>query len=361
MKNIKKSKRKVREQRFPFLIFVSAFACMGILTTIQMMILGDYIDYSRIANNKVALILIFWVIIAVIFTAWTHHQINRRYDKPMKQFAEATKKVANGDFSVYVKPLHTSDKLGYLDTMFLDFNIMVEELGSIETLKADFVTNVSHEIKTPLAVLLNYAEGLKKGGLTKKQEEEYLDTMIGASKRMSALIMNILKLNKLEKQVIQPIVEPYNMCRQLSECTLAFEQLWESKSLELVYEVEDTAIIEADANLLELVWNNLLSNAIKFTDPGGCVKVIQNSDQEKVIVTIEDTGCGMDEKTMNHIFDKFYQGDTSHSTEGNGLGLALVLRVLQICGGSIGAKSKLGEGTVFEVHIPIMRERLERK
>ena len=332
---------------------------MGILTTIQMNILGEYIDYTQIAQSKVALIIIFWLLIATISTIWTRSQINSKYDKPMREFAEATKKVANGDFSVYVKPLHTSDKLDYLDVMFSDFNTMVEALGSIETLKTDFFSNVSHEMKTPLAILQNYAEGLKKGGLTEEQEKEYLDAIIGASKRMSELITNILKLNKLEKQTIRPIAEEYDVCAQLCECALSFEQLWEGKQIELEFDIEDKATIEADANLLELVWNNLLSNAIKFTEPGGIVKLQQVSTEDEVAVTITDSGCGMDDNTLNHIFDKFYQGDTSHSTEGYGLGLALVLRVLQISDGSISVRSVPGKGTTFEVRIPTMRERFE--
>lgn len=359
MENWNKSKSKVQSQRFPILIFISAFACMGILTTIQMNILGEYIDYTQIAYSKFALIIIFWLLIATIFTIWTRYQINSRYDKPMREFAEATKKVADGDFSVYVKPLHTSDKLDYLDVMFSDFNTMVEALGSIETLKTDFFSNVSHEIKTPLAVLQNYAEGLKKGGLTKEQEKEYLDAIIGASKRMSGLITNILKLNKLERQIIRPSVEEYDLCAQLCECALSFEQLWESKQIELEFDIEDKATIEADSNLLELVWNNLLSNAIKFTGVGGTVKLKQVSTKDEVVVTVIDSGCGMDEKTLNHIFDKFYQGDTSHSTEGYGLGLALVLRVLQISDGSISVRSVLGQGATFEVRIPTTRERFE--
>lgn len=167
MENRIKSKMKVRRQRFPILIFISAFACMGILTTIQMKILGEYIDYTQIAHSKVVLIIIFWLLIATVFTIWTRYQINSRYDKPMRVFAEATKKVANGDFSVYVKPLHTSDKLDYLDVMFSDFNIMVEALGSIETLKTDFFSNVSHEMKTPLAILQKLCRRVKERWITK--------------------------------------------------------------------------------------------------------------------------------------------------------------------------------------------------
>lgn len=174
-----------------------------------------------------------------------------------------------------------------------------------------------------------------------------------ASRRLSALIINILKLNKLEKQSIQLVLEPYDLCGQLAECALLFEDRWEEKDIEFEADLEDQAVIAADASLLELVWKNLLSNAIKFTEPGGTVTLRQTSAANSVEVTVSDTGCGMDEATLEHIFEKFYQGDTSHSIEGNGLGMALVLRILRIIGGDISVSSRLGEGSTFTVKIPV--------
>ena len=289
----------------------------------------------------------------MLVTALIVHKTKNTFEKPVQELAAATRKVAEGDFSVYVPPMHTADQLDYLDVMILDFNKMVAELGSIETLKTDFFSNVSHEIKTPLAVIQNTAQLLRSENLSDAQRAEYAETIERYARRLSDLIANILKLNKLEKQAIQPKPEPYDLCAQLAECALLFEQRWEEKGIEFEAALEDQAVIQADASLLELVWNNLLSNAVKFTETGGTVALRQTSAADSVKVSVSDTGCGMDENTLAHIFDKFYQGDTSHATEGNGLGLALVLRILRMMGGSITVSSEPGQGSTFTVRLPV--------
>ena len=310
------------------------------------------IDVSQIAPVHVILVLILWLLVAATFTILTSYQIRKRYQKPIEDFAEAARKVAAGNFSVYLAPRHSEDKLDYLDVLFLDFNKMVEELGSIDTLKTDFVSNVSHEIKTPLAIIYNNAELLNKPSLTEEKRLEYSQTILSAVHRLSELVRNMLKLNKLEKQVIKTVPEHYDVTAQICECAVQFEELWEKKNIDFEADLEDRVMLEADAGLLELVWTNLLSNALKFTPEGGTIRLSQSSDETNVTVCVSDTGCGMTPETMKHIFDKFYQGDTSHATEGNGLGLPLVQRILQLSDGTISVQSKPGEGSTFTVVLP---------
>lgn len=342
----------IRSSRFPLALFGIIFVGLLLASGVHV---GFVVLMERLAWHdffKVNVPILYWGLIAAGVTALISRLTRSTYEKPLKQIAQATRQVAGGDFSVYVPPIHSPDKRDYMDDMILDFNKMVAELGSIETLKTDFFSNISHEIKTPLAVIQNSADLLLREPLSPEQRE-YAQTIDRSSRRLGGLITNILKLNKLEKQNIQPAPEPYELCQQLADCALLFEDRWEKKGIEFEADIEDQAVIEADASLLELVWTNLLSNAVKFTEPGGTVTLRQFSTPDEVFVAVTDTGCGMDEKTIEHIFDKFYQGDTSHSTEGNGLGLALVLRILRMVGGDISVSSRPGEGSTFTVKLPV--------
>lgn len=342
----------VKKSCFPVSVF-------GIYLVVLLLMSGMHTGLIVLANEmgwgelvQTIIPMIYWSMVAACLTFFTRYKMKRVYEEPLHMLADATEKVANGDFSVYVPTLHSMDELDYLDVMILDFDRMVEALGSVETLKTDFISNVSHEMKTPIAIIKNYAELLKKEELTEESRLEYAKTIEETVTRLSNLITNILKLNKLDNQTIDPEIEKYDVCRQLSECMIAYEDAWEKKELEIDAEMEDCAYVNADKSLLELVWNNLLSNAIKFTEKGGKMKVMQYSDENSITITVSDTGCGMSKEVVDHIFDKFYQGDTSHSKEGNGLGLALVKRVLELMNGEIAVKSVQGEGSTFIVTLP---------
>ncbi len=202
-----------------------------------------------------------------------------------------------------------------------------------------------------MAAINNYGTLLQSPELTEDERIEYAKAVTENSRRLANLITNILKLNKLENQQIYPRTELYNLSEQLCECLLGFETMWEQKNLNLDTDIDEDIIITADSELLNLVWNNLFSNAVKFTDNGGRIFVGLKKENNYAIVTVSDTGCGMSAETGKHIFEKFYQGDTSHASKGNGLGLALVKRVVDITDGEISVQSELGKGSTFTVKL----------
>lgn len=346
----------IKDSLFP----ISLFAIyLGVLLLMSGLHVGLIVFMNKVGWNDIvqsALPVLYWSCVAAGLTLFTRKKMKDTYEEPLHKLAEATEQVANGDFSVYVPTIHTSDRLDYLDVMILDFNKMVEELGSVETLKTDFVSNVSHEMKTPIAIIKNYAELLQTGKGTEEDRLEYARNIEEAAGRLSSLISNILRLNKLEHQQIDPEIESYDLCGQLEACILNYEEMWDEKDLDLEVDLEEKTVVDADKSLMELVWNNLLSNAIKFTEPGGRVAVRQMFSDGYAVVEVTDTGCGMSRESIRHIFDKFYQGDTSHSQEGNGLGLALVRRILVLMNGEISVVSEAGSGSTFTVRIPAAGE-----
>lgn len=352
---------RVRRKLFSWKMFLLILLVLCVLSAANVLILEIVLKMEVISVLASMGVGTYWVGMAVVAAVILHQVSCKKFDKPMRRLSQAMKAVAEGDFSVSVKPLHTGKKMDYMDVMYEDFNRMVQELSSIETMKSDFIANVSHEIKTPLAVIESYAAALQKGDLSDTQRNEYAKTIVSASRNLSALVSNILKLNKLENQEIVPTAREYDLTRQLCDCALAFESAWEEKGIEFDAQLEERVMICADESMLEMVFNNLISNAIKFTEPGGMVTLRQIVREDTVEVVVSDTGCGMDEETVRHIFDKFYQGDTSHSGEGNGLGLALARRVLEITGGSISVSSCPGEGSEFTVRLKRVTEGTKKR
>ena len=347
---------RVRRRLFSWRMFALILAMICVLSAGNVLMLEHLLNmevFSVVASMSVGSS---WVIMAFLAAAAIHLFSCIKFDRPMRTLSQAMRSVAEGDFTVRVKPIHSSSKFDYMDIMYEDFNRMVQELGSIETMKNDFIANVSHEIKTPLTVISSYACALAREELGEKERREYARIIAAASGNLSTLVSNILRLNKLENQEIVPRAQTYNLTRQLCDCALSHEAQWEEKHIEFDAQLEECIMVTADESMLEIVFNNLIANAIKFTEPGGKVILRQEKEGAFVVVSIADTGCGMDEATMAHIFDKFYQGDTSHSGEGNGLGLALAHRVLEITGGSIHVSSTPGEGSVFTVRLKRIQE-----
>lgn len=263
--------------------------------------------------------------------------------------SEATKEVAKGNFDVTVAE---ESPIKELRDMAHSFNRMTKELAGTELLRSDFVENVSHEFKTPLSAIEGYATLLQKPGLGEKKRAEYTGKILYNTRRLSTLTSNILLLSRLENQELDIPRETFCLDEQLREIILSQEEGWAGKDLELEVDL-DSADYRGNRDLLAHVWQNLLSNAVKFTPERGLIRVLLRRDENQLRVSVADTGPGMSEEVQRRIFEKFYQGDHSRASQGNGLGLALAKRVVDLHGGEIAVSSKEGKGTSFTVYLPL--------
>lgn len=343
-------KKKVKKSLFSVKSYILFFLLVAFVVTCSMLLFLNTtnIDMRDIRNGA---IYTFGNVLFLSLTFSIGDAIRRKItvERPVKKILDATEKITQGDFSARITDSRFLYTQNEFDVIIQNLNQMAEELGSIETLRTDFISNVSHELKTPLAQMQNYATLLKAPDLTEEKRQEYATAIMNSTKRLSNLITNILKLNKLENQQIFPEFKEYSLSEQLCECLLNFETVWEQKNIEIETDIAEEIMVYSDPELLSLVWNNLLSNAFKFTGDGGKVSVSLTADEEYISVSVTDTGCGMTKTTGEHIFDKFYQGETSHSIQGNGLGLALVKRVVDIVKAEISVQSELSKGSVFTV------------
>ncbi|MBQ6887524.1 MAG: HAMP domain-containing histidine kinase [Lachnospiraceae bacterium] len=328
------------------------FMIMAFEVTCNFLLFFHFMDLDEAAVRNAAPIT-FANIILLSLLFWSFDAVRRKQmiSKPVKRIQQGIDNVIKGDFSTRIEYLHGEDSGNEFDVIITGLNKMIEELSGVETLRTDFIANVSHELKTPLAVMQNYGTLLQNPELSEEQRIQYGRAIQEQTRTLSNLVMNILKLNKLENQQIYPNVEKYYLGEQLCECMLEFEAVWEKKEIEIEVEIDEEVQIEEDKELLSLVWYNLLSNALKFTNTGGKVSLVLYKDETFAYVEVKDNGCGMTTETGKNIFKKFYLGDTSHATKGNGLGLALVKRVIDICGGEISVSSQLGEGSTFTVKL----------
>lgn len=273
----------------------------------------------------------------------------RYYLAPLSQLINATREVKAGHFDVRVQ---NPDASGEVAELTESFNEMTRELGAIELFRNDFVNSFSHEFKTPIVSIRGFARQLEREDLTPEQRREYLSIIITESERLSNMATNVLLLTKLESQQIVSDRKPYRLDEQLRSAILLLERQWSEKNLELNLELSELTYT-GNEEMVAHVWINLISNAIKFSYPNGVLDVSLSLDVDAALVRIADHGEGMDEVTRAHMFEKFYQGDTSHATQGNGLGLSLVRRIIELCRGTLDVQSAPGQGSAFTVRLPL--------
>ncbi len=268
--------------------------------------------------------------------------------RPVNQLIHAIHDVASGNFMTKIDLKHPKE----FQDLSESFNQMTEELAGIEMLRSDFINNFSHEFRTPIMSVLGFAQLLKKDDLTEKERKEYLDIIIAECRRLSELSANVLNLSKVESLSLLTDTSSFNAGEQVRESILMLERKWSEKKISFDLEIEEIHI-QGNGPLLKQVWVNLIDNAVKFSPENSTISIRVTKDSEHFIFTIADQGIGMDEETRRRIFDKFYQCDTSHATAGNGLGLSLVKKIVELHRGTVSVESEAGRGSVFAVTLPL--------
>lgn len=296
---------------------------------------------STISNLKSAAICGLIVGTTLVFMVVTH------IIRPLIKINDATKKVAQGDFDVHVK-IKRKDEIGELAN---NFNTMVKELNSIEILRKDYISNVSHEIKTPIASIQGFAQLLEDDNLNSSEKKEYLNIILEETNRLSKISSNIIKLSKFQNQKIVTHKKEYRLDEQIRKAIIMLEKYFNEKNIMINFESKEITVFE-DEDLIMEIWINLLSNAIKYTNNNGTIDVITKEHDNLIEVQISDNGIGIEKDKIGKIFEKFYQVQKSHSSDGSGLGLAIVKRIIELVNGEISVESEVGKGTTFFITIP---------
>ena len=333
------------------LLFAGAFALVGLWLYLWL-----EETHTSLGGHYPFIIMLFCsaVFISTLFSI----PVTRFFVIPIKNLAKATQKVKNGDFTVRVEERDTSNEL---QSLVSGFNGMVEELGNIQLLRTDFITNFSHEFKTPINSIKGFAnELLVDDSLDEAQRQEYLQIIADEADRLADMAANVLLLTNLEHTSAPIKEDTFSLDEQLRRCMLLLEKQWSAKSIEPDIELDEVYYC-SDEDMLSHLWINLISNAIKFSPPGGTVSLRCSSDGEFINVSVTDQGQGIPADKIGRIFDRFYQADVSHQSEGYGLGLSLCKRIAELCGGSISVQSELGKGSVFTVSLPVKQKQKKQK
>lgn len=292
--------------------------------------------------------LISLLLVSGITVALMSYFIGRRVLTPLVKLSSASKEVARGNFDVTVSD---SSKMEEVQSTFRNFNAMVRELKSISTLSSDFIANVSHEFKTPLSVIEGYAMLLQDDRLTAQEREDYLNKILVNTRRLNTLVGNILMLSKMETKPLPEQYTRFRLDEQLRQVVAQLEPQWSAKGISFRVRLDEVELLGWE-QVLPYVWSNLISNAIKFSPSGSVIALTLLEQRECAVVTVSDRGCGMEPDVQERIFEKFYQGDTSHKAEGNGLGLALVRQIVELSQGVVEVESQHGKGSTFRVILP---------
>lgn len=336
--------RKLR-QRFTLRVRLIIIVTFEILISFGLAVLIDWLCVSLFKDFWNVPILVEMFIIAILVGIFATSALTRWHFNPLKKIGNALDKISEGDFSVRLETKSTSKEIREL---YSGFNMMAQELQSTETVQTDFVSNVSHELKTPISAIEGYSMLLQDSDGLSDEQKEYIDKIIFNTKRLSSLTGSILLLSKLENQSIITNKVKFDLDEQVRQSILAFESEWERKEIEFEIELDDTDYVGNEA-LLHHIWDNIINNAIKFTPVGSEIKISLQNLENSIIFKVSDEGPGISETDKEHIFDKIYQADSSHRQEGHGLGLALAKKIVSLEGGEISVENNADKGCTFTV------------
>lgn len=330
--------------RLYFIAYVFGVLCIAVAISALITFVLNLFVTSSVVIPSLIWMLLFSIVLGTVINAY----LSKWILLPISNLSNAMNNVAGGDFAVM---LQSRSKIPEIKNMYANFNLMVRALKATATLQNDFVSNVSHEIKTPINAIEGYATLLQDQPQSDEEKLEYIDKILFNTRRLSGLVSNILLISKVENQTIHVEKQAYRLDEQIRQSILALEQKWSEKSIEFDIDMEPVEYCGNESLMLH-VWTNLIANAIKFDPYGGMIRIRLKADAKGIEFAIEDSGPGISAAAQKHIYDKFYQEDNSHTAEGNGLGLALVKRILDTCGGEIQIKSNLDCGSRFTVTLP---------
>lgn len=355
---INKLKKSIRVKFTLTFIGILSFSCIasfGLMYLFQSDFMKSIIsdissNYTNEQVNQIhqrSILIMSTLIICVIIGSILMFFATKTISKPIKYISNITKEVSKGNFDISID-YESADEIG---TLAKNFNLMIVELKNMEYLRKDFISNVSHEFKTPISSIQGFVEMIKNKDLPEEKRDAYIDIIIEETERLSNLSSNMLRISRLDNQSIPNKITEFSLDEKIRKVILLLEDRWDKKNLELDINLE-SVMFKGDEDLIEQVWINLIENAIKFSEDGGKISVELKKLEEDVVVKVSDTGIGISEESKERVFERFYQGETSHSKVGNGLGLAIVKRIIEICRGEIEIESCVGQGTIFIIRLP---------
>ena len=343
-------RRRSRTLRLELTLFVFRMMLFAeFVTAATILLLHWGFDFFKVLYSKPIMILVITMIPSILIGSALSALLGNWVLNPLRETIRAARKIGEGDFSVRVHENYGIDEVAEMQETF---NHMAEDLGQLEIFRKDFINNFSHEFKTPIVSIRGFAHQLRYEDLSPERREEYLEIICKESDRLARMSSQVLLLSRYENQSIVTEQTSYDLDEQIRRCILLLEKQWSEKDIELDIDL-DVVRCYANEEMLSQLFVNLLGNAIKFTPSGGTVGVSLRQENTMVTVKVSDTGIGIPEENREAIFDRFYQGDTSHKSEGNGIGLTLVRRIVELCGGRIEVESEEGKGSVFTVVLPI--------